>query len=134
MEENYYIFIYDNEKAIHKNEKIVRLIDIENEDLDHLESIINLKGIKKIPDQIPLHIAEQLIRNGKAKRISPLEVLFLKRNIKLRMEGYISEDHHRKQLIKEFFGESGKDSLSEDEILELLQEIEREEMENLKDK
>ena len=134
MDENYYIFIYDNKKAIHRDGKIVRLIDMENEEIDRIEeSIVNLKGIKKIPDQIPLNIAEQLIRNGRAKRISPLEVLFLKRNIKLRMEGYISEDQHCKKLINEFFGESGKDPLSEDEILELLQEREREEIENLKE-
>ncbi len=101
MKQSYYLEIYyHNEKVINRKGEIIRLFskdDDLNEEIG--ESITYLKkGVMRVPEQLPVSIAEQLIKKKRAKIISSnkaKEADLLKR---LRYVTYLTDRGHKLHL------------------------------------
>ena len=125
MKESYYIFIFDAVKIIKKN-GIINIIDNNKKDkgISLNKSISYIYGSMKIPDQLPFNIAEQLIKQNKAREISKLEWKYLQLYIELVNDETLTYKQYRKKIYREFKKLMNNTELIEESLPLLKKELE----------
>ena len=86
LKKNFYIRLSLGKKVVCKNGKIIRLYDYKKDSMISKESISEIHGIMKVPDQISKKIAIKLIKNQYAMIISQRSAVNLRLYSKLRKE------------------------------------------------
>lgn len=102
MKENYCIFIRRKQKVICKDGVIHRLFDGKNDEgVSEGETVIELYGPLKIPNEVPYKIAKLLIKKKKAYELHLLQFEYIKLYEKLKTETDLSEKEIDLKIIKE---------------------------------